>query len=53
MAEAAELLRCHPTTLYRLLRAGKIPGAFKLGSDWRIDEAVFLRELIEHTSTKN
>ena len=32
--EAAELLLCHPSTIYRLLKAGQIP-AFKLGSDGR------------------
>jgi excisionase family DNA binding protein len=37
----AELLRVHPSTIYRLLRKRKIPG-FKLGSDWR-----FSQELVE------
>jgi excisionase family DNA binding protein len=27
-------LRVHPSTIYRLIRAGKLP-AFKVGSDWR------------------
>ena len=35
MTEMAELLRCHRSTIYRLLYAKKIPGAFKIGSDWR------------------
>jgi len=30
----AEYLRCHPSTIYRLLASKKIP-AFRLGSDWR------------------
>jgi excisionase family DNA binding protein len=30
----AEYLRCHPSSIYRLLKAGAIP-AFKLGADWR------------------
>ncbi len=32
--ELSEYLRVHPTTVYRLLRAKKIPG-FRVGSDWR------------------
>ena len=34
--EVAELLRVHPSTIYRLLREKKI-SAFKLGSDWRFN----------------
>jgi excisionase family DNA binding protein len=37
LEEVAEFLRVHPTTIYRLLRKGKIP-AFKVGSDWRFNE---------------
>ena len=29
--QAAEFLRCHPSTIYRMLRTGQIP--FKLGSE--------------------
>jgi excisionase family DNA binding protein len=32
--EVAQLLRVHQTTVYRLLRANRLPG-FKVGSDWR------------------
>lgn len=32
--EVAAYLRVHQTTIYRLLRQGKIP-AFKVGGDWR------------------
>jgi excisionase family DNA binding protein len=32
--ELAGYLRVHQSTVYRLLRAGKLP-AFKVGSDWR------------------
>ena len=35
----AEYLRCHPSTIYRLLRRKRIPG-FKIGSDWRFKKAV-------------
>jgi excisionase family DNA binding protein len=41
LEEAAEFLKVHPSTIYRLLRKHKIP-AFKIGSDWR-----FNRESIE------
>jgi excisionase family DNA binding protein len=34
LAEVAQFLRVHPSTVYRLLKQGAIP-AFKLGSDWR------------------
>lgn len=39
--ELAAYLRVHPTTIYRLLRAGELP-ACRLGSDWR-----FSREAID------
>ena len=34
--EAAEYLRIHPITLYRLLEKDKVPGAFKIGNQWRL-----------------
>jgi excisionase family DNA binding protein len=34
--ELAERLRVHPTTIYRLLAAKKIPG-FRVGGDWRFN----------------
>jgi excisionase family DNA binding protein len=36
LTEVAEYLRVHSTTVYRLLKQGKLP-AFKVGSDWRFD----------------
>ncbi|HJU29670.1 MAG TPA: helix-turn-helix domain-containing protein [Candidatus Binataceae bacterium] len=39
--ELAEYLRVHPTTIYRLLRQGRLPG-FRVGDNWR-----FRRNLIE------
>ena len=36
--EVAELLRLDTETIYRLLRAGKIPGK-KVGESWRIRRA--------------
>ena len=34
VAELSEYLQIHKTTIYRLLRQGKLPG-FRIGSDWR------------------
>jgi excisionase family DNA binding protein len=34
VSELSEYLKIHRTTLYRLLREGKLPG-FRVGSDWR------------------
>jgi len=34
VAEVAEYLRVHTTTIYRLLKTRKLP-AFRVGSDWR------------------
>ena len=36
--EVADYLRCHQSTVYRLLYKGGLP-AFKLGSDWRFTRA--------------
>ena len=36
--ELSEHLRVHPTTIYRLLRRGLIPG-FRVGSTWRFSRA--------------
>jgi excisionase family DNA binding protein len=34
ISELSAHLRVHPTTIYRLLREGRIPG-FRVGSAWR------------------
>jgi excisionase family DNA binding protein len=34
LREAAEYLNCHPSTLYRMVNQGNIPG-FRLGGGWR------------------
>jgi len=39
--EVCELLRIHPTTVYKLVKQGKIP-SFRIGSYWR-----FRTDLIE------
>ena len=38
IVEVAEVLRVHPTTIYRLVKRGDIPG-FKIGGNWRINRA--------------
>ena len=34
VSELSKYLHIHKTTIYRLLREGKLPG-FRVGSDWR------------------
>jgi excisionase family DNA binding protein len=41
VGDLSEYFRVHPSTVYRLLRRGKLP-AFKVGNDWR-----FSKEAIE------
>lgn len=36
LEEVAQYLRVHPSTIYRLVKRGKLP-AFKVGSDWRFN----------------
>jgi excisionase family DNA binding protein len=38
ITELSAHLRVHPTTIYRLLREGLIPG-FRVGSAWRFNRA--------------
>ena len=50
--EFAEKYKIGRTKLYEMLRAGKIPGAFKIGNTWRIDESVFRGAMIERGSKR-
>lgn len=34
--EISEYLKIHPSTVYKLLRAGDLP-AFRIGTDWRFN----------------
>ncbi len=34
--EVSEYLRVHPSTVYKMLRAGALPG-FRIGTDWRFN----------------
>ena len=45
ISELSAHLRVHPTTIYRLLREGRIPG-FRGGSAWRFSRAAI--EVWEH-----
>jgi excisionase family DNA binding protein len=42
IAELSQHLRVHPTTIYRLLRHGQIPG-FRVGTAWRFSRIVIER----------
>jgi len=42
---AAERLGIGTSTAYRLVAAGRIPGAFKVGAQWRISVPRFLAEV--------
>ena len=44
--EVCELLKVHPSTLYKLVRQGSIP-SFRVGIDWR-----FRRDVIERWMTE-
>ncbi len=44
--ELSDYLRVHPSTIYRLLKQGELPG-FKLGSDWRFNLAAIDRWRVE------
>ncbi len=36
--EVAGYLRCHPTTVYRMVREHKLP-CFRIGADYRFEES--------------
>jgi len=37
--QLAEYLKCHPTSLYRLIKAGGVP-YFRLGGDYRFEMSI-------------
>ena len=47
--ELSDHLRVHPTTIYRLLRQGRLPG-FRVGSNWRFNRAAIERWEIAQAS---
>ena len=44
--EVCELLKVHPSTLYKLVRQGSIP-SFRVGIDWRFRRDVIERWMVE------
>jgi excisionase family DNA binding protein len=48
VSDVARLLRVHPTTVYRLLKANGLPG-IKLGSDWRFSQEAIERWMKENS----
>jgi excisionase family DNA binding protein len=49
--EVADYLRCHPESLYRLLRRNQIP-AFKVGFDWRFSRRAIDAWIVAQNVTK-
>jgi excisionase family DNA binding protein len=43
--ELADLLRVHRQTIYRELRAGRLPSVIKIGNQWRIPKNAALKAL--------
>jgi excisionase family DNA binding protein len=52
LEEAAEFLKVHPSTIYRLLKSRTIP-AFKIGSDWRFNQESIQRWIEERETTRS
>ncbi len=50
--EAAQYLRLHPSTVYRLVRLRKLP-AVKVGKQWRLDRETLEGWLRENTSVRD
>ena len=46
--EVSELLKIHESTVYKMIREGRIP-AFKIGSDWRFSTDLIMRWMAEHS----
>jgi excisionase family DNA binding protein len=44
--ELSDYLRVHPSTVYKLLRRGDLPG-FRIGTDWRFNAEVIDRWCLE------
>lgn len=47
--EAAQYLRLHPSTVYRLVRLRKLP-AVKVGKQWRLDRGALEDRLRSNTA---
>ena len=44
--EICDLLQVHPSTVYKLIREGRIP-SFRIGSEWRFRKDVIRRWMAE------
>ena len=44
--DLSDYLRVHPSTVYKLLRRGELPG-FRIGTDWRFNAEVIDRWCLE------
>jgi excisionase family DNA binding protein len=47
--DLCDLLQVHQTTVYKLIRAGKIP-TFRVGSDWRFRRDQIERWMVEQST---
>jgi excisionase family DNA binding protein len=48
LKEVSQILEVHPITLYKMVRAGKIP-SFRIGTDWRFRKDLLIRWMAERT----
>ena len=46
LREICDLLRVHPSTVYKLLREGRIP-SFRIGKEWRFRKDTIMRWMAE------
>ena len=44
--DVCDLLRVHPSTLYKMIKEGKVP-TFRIGSKWRFRKDAILRWMAE------
>ena len=51
VSELSEYLRIHKTTIYRMLREGRLPG-FRIGSDWRFSVEAIDQWQRDHSQKK-
>lgn len=49
LKDLCDLLHVHPSTVYRLIKKGKIP-SFRIGSDWRFRRDQIERWMAEATT---
>jgi excisionase family DNA binding protein len=52
VSELSEYLRIHKTTIYRMLREGRLPG-FRIGSDWRFSVEAIDQWLSDHARKRS